>query len=324
MHRDYCLKGVRLSRHIPFVKEVHVMRNRRMVATAVLTLLSLATATPQDVPSEGEVPVSTRWTLDAAGAMQRNSIHAVFLMICPATQRKGTGFLIDSGLIVTNEHVVRGCEASNIRANAPTGRTITFRAMTVDVDRDLAALTPIQKLAGGFALGSDETLKLGNVLTTWGYPLIYNGPSPILSVGYLAGFNAVPLKPSSAGRVVKHLVVNGAFNPGNSGGPVFNSNDNKVIGVVVWKQRILSQLVPTVINGLKNPQASASGTFTETLSDGTKRSVSNEEAVSRVLDEFYNTVQIMIGEAISVSELKDFLAPTPSSTSTPRNAPNPK
>jgi hypothetical protein len=45
-----------------------------------------------------------------------------------------------------------------------------------------------------------------------------------------------------------------------------------------------------------------------TLPDGTTRGVSNEEAVSLVLEEFYNTVQVMIGEAISVSELKDFLA----------------
>jgi hypothetical protein len=34
---------------------------------------------------------------------------------------------------------------------------------------------------------------------------------------------------------------------GNSRGPVFLSNDNKVVGVVVWKRILFSNNVPTVI-----------------------------------------------------------------------------
>jgi hypothetical protein len=82
----------------------------------------------------------------------------------------------------------------------------------------------------------------------------------------------------------------------------------------VWKARILSQTVPHVIDGLKHSKARMNGTFTLTLPDGTTRPASNEEAISAVLDEFYNTVQIMIGEAISVSELKEFLATIPRET----------
>jgi S1-C subfamily serine protease len=261
--------------------------------------------------SNSGVPVATQWTLDAAGATQRTSIKSVFLMVCPASQKKGTGFLIDSGSIITNEHVVNGCTAANLEAHAPSGETIQFTAMTVDADRDLAVLRPKVKLSGGLSLGADVTLSLGSTVTTWGFPLIYNGPAPILSVGYVAGFNAVEVKTKSGERTVKHIVVNGAFNPGNSGGPVFLSNDNKVIGIVVWKMRIPSQTVPTVIDGLKHPKAFGGGTFTRTLPDGTTQGVSNEEAVSLVLEEFYNTVQVMIGEAISVSELKDLLATIP-------------
>lgn len=154
-------------------------------------------------------------------------------------------------------------------------------------------------------------LSLGKEVTTWGFPLIYNGPAPILSVGYVAGFNAVQVKTKSGERTVKHIVVNGAFNPGNSGGPVFLSGENKVVGIVVWRQRILSQMVPGVIDYLKHPGAFLGGGLKITFSDGTTRPVSNEEGVALVLEEFYNTVQIMIGEAISVSELTDFLATIP-------------
>jgi len=58
-------------------------------------------------------------------------------------------------------------------------------------------------------LGDDKVLKAGDPVTTWGFPLIYNGPAPLLSVGYLSGFEAV----QQGDKVVKHLVANGAFNP---------------------------------------------------------------------------------------------------------------
>jgi S1-C subfamily serine protease len=235
------------------------------------------------------------------------------MMVCPVSQKKGTGFLIESGSIVTNEHVVNGCTASNMEAYPSVGGKVSFSDMTVDADRDLAVLQPREKLMGGLALGSDATLNLGQSVTTWGYPLIYSGPAPILSVGYAAGFNAAKLKTKTGGeRVVKHIVVNGAFNPGNSGGPVFAANDNKVVGVVVWKMRILNQTVPTVIEGFKKGGGVRTrGTFSMTMADGTQRGITDQEATAMVLEEFYNTVQVMIGEAISVSELKDFLATVP-------------
>lgn len=97
------------------------------------------------------------------------------MMVCPATQKKGTGFLIESGAIVTNEHVVNGCTAANIGAHASTGGNVRFSDMVVDVDRDLAVLRPKQALTGGLGLGSETSLALGQSLTTWGYPLIYSG-----------------------------------------------------------------------------------------------------------------------------------------------------
>ncbi|MFN0167838.1 MAG: serine protease [Bryobacteraceae bacterium] len=289
----------------------HVSR-MQILCVGLLVAGSVGTSLGQ-APAEPGVPVATQWTLDAAGATQRNSIKSVYMMVCPATQKKGTGFLIESGAVVTNEHVVHGCTAANMEAYPSTGGKVLFSDIAVDADRDLAVLRPKERLTGGLALGSETALNLGQSVTTWGYPLIYSGPAPILSVGYAAGFNAAKVKTNSGGvRVVKHIVVNGAFNPGNSGGPVFVSNSNKVIGVVVWKMLILSQTVPTVIEGLKKGGGvRTGGRFSRTFLDGTTRDVTDQEATALVLEEFYSTVQVMIGEAISVSELKDFLAAVP-------------
>jgi hypothetical protein len=204
---------------------------------------------------------------------------------------------------VTNAHVVNGCTEHDLYAVTPLGKRLTFSRVVSDPNRDLAALRPTEKIRGGLELGLNDDPPLGTTVTTWGFPLIYNGPSPILCVGYVAGYNAVTV----GGRTVKHIVVNGAFNPGNSGGPVFLSGHSGVIGIVVWKQVLFSTNVPTVIEGFKHPRLAIGGTFSIRLPDGTSRSVSDQEAIAAVLEEFYDTVQVVIGEAISASELKGFL-----------------
>jgi S1-C subfamily serine protease len=62
------------------------------------------------------MPISTQWTLDAVGEIGRSSVNSVYMIVCTATGSKGSGFLLDNGLIVTNEHVVRGCVESQIIA----------------------------------------------------------------------------------------------------------------------------------------------------------------------------------------------------------------
>jgi hypothetical protein len=146
-------------------------------------------------------------------------------------------------------------------------------------------------------------LKTGETVTTWGFPLIYNGPAPLLSVGYLSGFEAI----QQGDKSVKHLVVNGAFNPGNSGGPLLLSGQGTVVGIVVWRMRILAPAVQTLITGLSKSGAMISSGVSQQLPDGTMSQLGQHEVTALVLQEFYNTVQVMIGEAISVSELKDFL-----------------
>jgi hypothetical protein len=248
-------------------------------------------------------PTATKWVLDAAGPTQHNLIKSVFLMVCPATQKKGTSFLLTIGVVVTNAHVVRGCTESNLYAVTPLGKRLTFSRLVTDPERDLAVLHPNEKVEGGLELGADSEPSLGHTVSTWGFPLIYNGPAPILSVGYVAGFNAI----SFPDRIVKHIIVNGAFNPGNSGGPVFESQDNKVVGIVVWKQVLFSKNVPTIIEGFRHPGVKTEGTFSIAQPDGTFKSVTDQEAIADVLEEFYDTVQVVIGEAISVAELKQFL-----------------
>jgi S1-C subfamily serine protease len=253
---------------------------------------------------ESNVPISTRWVLDAVGETGRTTINSVYMIVCPKTSKKGTGFLIKTGQIITNEHVVRDCLVSEIYAYSSYRKKISFRQMILDKERDLAILIPAEKIQGGLSLGSDDNLLVGELVSTWGFPLGYNGPAPILSAGYLSGFIAYE-KNNSGKDVIKHLVVNGAFNPGNSGGPLFASSDDKVIGIVVSKHAPISEDLLFKIEVLAKNRTGVGYTFID--NEGNEKLLIESQIVAELLQYFRDLTQVMIGEAISISELKAFL-----------------
>ena len=273
-----------------------------IVAILAYNLLTICFAQTSVVPtgSQDENTMATQALLDSVGPRQRHAINSVYLVLCGGSH--GSGFITSSGLLVTNAHVIEGCAAAEVIGRSAKGKEVRFVKAEVDQSRDLALLLPSEKLSGGLDLGDDKTVIVGKSVTTWGFPIIYTSGAPLLTVGYVSGFNTIGDK-----FRVKHIVVNGAFNPGNSGGPVFMADDDKVVGIVVWRNRLTSNNVPVVINGLKHSKTMAAGTFSKTLPNGQVVGVSNEEAVASVLDEFYNLVQVQIGEAIAVSELKAFI-----------------
>jgi len=91
-----------------------------MIVLSILLSVSPCIALDQDTH---EIPIATQWTLDAAGQLGRNALKHVYLLLGPepppeAVQvaiKKGTGFLLDIGVIVTNEHAVASCEVGCCR-----------------------------------------------------------------------------------------------------------------------------------------------------------------------------------------------------------------
>ncbi|AWF80362.1 hypothetical protein BTJ40_05805 [Microbulbifer sp. A4B17] len=248
-----------------------------------------------------DIPISTQWTLDAVGEIGRSSVNSVYMIVCPATGSKGSGFLLDNGLIVTNEHVVRGCIESQIIAVSAFGEQIRVSQFWIDADRDLAILRPSIAQPGGLAIARDVSLNVGESVTTWGYPLGYNGPAPLLSVGYLAGFASH----KTTNGIKKHLIVNGAFNSGNSGGALFRASDNKIIGIVVSKHAPISHYHQSAIDALE--QNSSGVMFNATGSNGETKSFVESQIVAELLVHMRSLTQVMIGEAVSAEELLSML-----------------
>jgi hypothetical protein len=275
-----------------------------LIFILVLPLLAVFQAGGQAIPEDASVSAGP--VLDAAGPKQRVAINAVYLVSCAKDKIAGTGFLLSNGLIVTNRHVVGTCEASELVVISSSSKRVALSQREFDENRDLALLKPSQRLSGGLELADSKEPPPGTTVSTWGYPFLYNGYYPLLSVGYVAGYRDVQ-KPNAS--IVKHVIVNGAFNHGNSGGPLLVAQDNKVIGVVVATYHFFPEYVEGTIKALENTDSGvATGRFSMTGANGKTTPLFDQQVVGMMLEEFYQKTQVMIGEAISVSELRKFLA----------------
>jgi S1-C subfamily serine protease len=140
-----------------------------------------------------EVPtsVNAKLVLDAAGPEQRNSLKTIYLIVCPDSNSGGSGFLLNTGVVVTNSHVVSTCTEKTPFGVSTENVKVMFSRIITDRDRDLALLTPTVKLLNGLTLAATDNPFPGTEVTTWGYPFLYNESSPLLSVGYVSGFREV-------------------------------------------------------------------------------------------------------------------------------------
>ncbi len=244
-----------------------------------------------------ELPISTQMVLNSSSSCDEQPIKHVFLIFCAKTGSKGTGFLLESGLIITNEHVIRGCLDSEILAVSSTGLNYQIKKSIVDVSQDLAILVPQVKIEGGLKINT-SALMVRQEVHTWGFPLFYNGPAPLLSVGYLSGFRLDP-------HCGKRLIVNGAFNQGNSGGPLFKADTDEVVGVVVAKWAPFTNFQTTALEALKNNRSGFQ--YEATDNQGNKISFAESQLVADLLYQHRVLVQVMIGEAIPAEVLDIFL-----------------
>jgi serine protease Do len=165
----------------------------------------------------------------------------------PAVARErsaGSGVIVDSaGHIITNAHVVDG--ATRIRVQLaepvegllrgqsilkPQGQSLDARLVGIDRETDLAVLKIDRPAPPHLELGDSDELRPGQLVFAFGSPL---GLENSVSIGVV----------SSAARQLRaedpviYVQTDAAVNPGNSGGPLVDT-DGHVVGI---NTMILSQ-----------------------------------------------------------------------------------
>ena len=137
---------------------------------------------------------------------------------------QGTGFIIsDDGYVVTNAHVLFGAKFAN--AVTSDKDTLSMTLIGYDTNLDLALL----KIDGNYPFLEFETsdnVKIGEKVIAIGNPL---GLSFSVSEGIVSGKDRL-----GQNNLPAYIQTDAALNPGNSGGPLINSDGN-VIGINNFK-----------------------------------------------------------------------------------------
>jgi S1-C subfamily serine protease len=260
--------------------------------------LFMANLTPKDA-----LPVSAPITTDSSGRHGAIAAKSVMRIICKTTSMGGTGFLHKSGMVITAAHVVEECKIPDLLLILSSGRRINIASVKLDITHDLALVSPVEKIeVPTLPISTESEIPVGTQVTTWGFPAGYNGLSPLLTVGYLAGTDRLP---TSGGLSPVRWVVNAAFNSGNSGGPVLSLDDGSVIGVVSTKLAPIPLSIEGALDALSKQQSGF--IYTKTLPTGEKVNVSEGQVVAEVLKYLRSQTQLVLGHAVTSQDIRQFL-----------------
>jgi S1-C subfamily serine protease len=187
---------------------------------AILDPLAPTPNTSVDPPDPA---VASTQQVAAAGA----SIVKVRAVAESCSRRmEGTGFVIGTGKVMTNAHVVAGSNRAGVEVD---GETLEGTVVLYDAQRDLAVVDVPELTAPALTFAAQEAQEGADAIVA-GYPL--DGPytltpARVRSVIQLRGPNIY-----SSSTVTREVVtLRAQVRPGNSGGPLL-APDGTVLGVI--------------------------------------------------------------------------------------------
>jgi serine protease Do len=168
----------------------------------------------------------------------------------------GSGFIIEDGMLITNNHVVAQADDVEIQlTESSDDSVINGKVIGRDPDLDVALIkfTPPRKL-NSLTLGDSEALEVGEFVMAVGNPY---------GMGHSVTHGIVSAKGRTAPDVpvASYLQTDTPINPGNSGGPLLNLK-GEVVGInnaIDARAQGISFAIP--INFVKSilPQLKADG-----------------------------------------------------------------
>ncbi|MSQ06752.1 MAG: serine protease [Dehalococcoidia bacterium] len=213
-------------------------------ATPIVFPTPLPTPTPVDFPTPlptptpvtfpTPLPTATPVLVADFNAVYRGARTSVYFVQTPSGT--GSGWALEPDLVLTNQHVVAGAATVTLRhgTNAPVPATV----VAVDTPRDIALLRldtsrarlgdTVEPLQLGQISGSDIARSL-MALGYSGRGVNADGTvgGPTANTGVLSGI----VRSSTGSYAGWNLLMDAAVDPGDSGGPVLNT-DGDVVGMV--------------------------------------------------------------------------------------------
>jgi serine protease Do len=163
------------------------------------------------------------------------SVRSVSSQLAPfggsvEAESQGSGVIVDTGLVVTNAHVVEGATRVSVSFGDAAER-VTATVLGTDATHDIAVLSVATGDHPAIALGSSSDLALGQQVVALGYPLDLGATA---TAGIVSGLDRTIDVSGSTPGTVEHLEgllqTDAAINPGNSGGPLIDAS-GRLVGI---------------------------------------------------------------------------------------------
>ncbi|MFL6055822.1 MAG: S1C family serine protease [Actinoallomurus sp.] len=167
-----------------------------------------------------------------AGIARRLVPSVVMIKVTNGTEGgAGTGFIVNGGYIVTNNHVVApAAQGGTMQVVFNDSRTTSATIVGRDPNSDIAVIKPAAlENRPALVLGDSDGLAVGDPVIAIGSPL---GLAGTVTTGIVSALNR-PVTTSGEGgesAYISAVQTDAAINPGNSGGPLVDSQ-GRVIGV---------------------------------------------------------------------------------------------
>jgi len=196
------------------------------VSTAIAGIPAVPTPAPTATPQPIATPAPTATPGPNFARIYREQVFGVFQI--DTEGNKGSAWLIDEGVLVTNQHVVGDNSVVLVRQAID----VPFQAVvaTTDSERDLALLffDPAATNSLPMLTGSLTADDIAEPLMALGYS--EGSPKPDGSVGAARVKMGVLSQMIDLGPVGINLTMDAAIDPGESGGPVLNKY-GEVVGM---------------------------------------------------------------------------------------------
>ena len=289
--------------HLAFLQFNGGIIMKKQINIFRVLLITIILVIPFNLIANDQILTSAPMTTDLAGRSGNLAIPSVFRVIIPRLNKGGTAFLHKSGNAITAAHVVASCDPVDIKLIDYQGKKYTVEKIIKDEIIDLAVLKIKEDInIPALEISTNEKFSIGLQVSTWGFPGGYRGYQPLLLSGYLSGIEIFEMR---GGIKIARWVVNAAFNNGNSGGPLLDIENGKIIGVVSSKLAPLPLYIESCLEALKGDTTLM--VLTKTYEDGRKEKVSQSQVIEEVLQYLRRQTQLVIGYAVMIGDLKRFL-----------------
>ncbi len=198
--------------------------------SAAAPTVRASSAAVQGGSSTGSRREVSSTALTATQIYQRDSAGVVAIKaVTSEGEDEGTGIVLnEQGLILTNDHVIKGATSLTVDAGGSSKKTASATIVGEEANQDLAlirvdpsglGLTPL-------TLASSSPVQVGDAVYAIGNPY---GLEETLTRGIVSALGREISAPDGS-PITGAIQTDAALNPGNSGGPLLNEQ-GQVIGV---------------------------------------------------------------------------------------------